>query len=206
MEKEKKEKYMANFKVSKAAVKVWEGKFMAEHGRRPGRCHASPFTCHLSRDRPSPVTLYPLRDDIRVAPDKIQLCYKNMAKIKAFFDEEERRRQLRKAKEGMKEEQRREEEKGTEEEPSFAGVLTSTVKEVLVDKACRDISNITPPSSISSSIPPSTSLSATLPSTGAWGSHLNHREGQARKTHAPQTSFERLSSKLALQVRGNLSN
>ena len=211
MEKEKKEKYMANFKVSKAAVKVWEGKYVAEHGRRPGRCHASPFTCHMSRDHPShehpsPVTLHPLRDDIRVAPDKIQLCYKNMAKIKAFFDEEERRRQLRKAKEGMKEEQRREEEQGKEEEPSFAGVLTSTVKEVLVDTACRDISNITPPSSISSSIPPSTSLSATLPSTGAWGSHLNHREGQARKTHAPQTSFERLSSKLALQVRGNLSN
>ena len=119
MEKEKKEKYMANFKVSKAAVKVWEGKFVAEHGRRPGRCHASPFTCHLSRDRPSPVTLYPLRDDIRVAPDKIQLCYKNIAKIKAFFDEEERRWQLRKTKEGRKDEQRREEEQGKEEEPSM---------------------------------------------------------------------------------------
>jgi len=101
MEKEKKEKkekymrYMANFKVSKTAVKVWEGKFVAEHGRRPGR------------------------DDARVAPDKIQLCYKNIAKIKAFFDEEERRWQLRKTKEGRKDEQRREEEQGKEEEPSM---------------------------------------------------------------------------------------
>ena len=53
MEKERKEKYRANFKVSKAQVKVWEGKFVAEHGRKPGRC-PSPVTCH-----PSPVTLHP---------------------------------------------------------------------------------------------------------------------------------------------------
>ena len=59
---DKREKLKESFKQSKAKLKVWETSFFAEHQRKPSK------------------------EEIKTAPEQIQICYKNCWKIKSYFE------------------------------------------------------------------------------------------------------------------------
>ena len=66
-DKEKETKFKEKFKASKAIVKNWETEFAKENGRLPNE------------------------DDIKNAPQKVQICAKNCRKIKAYFKDKVKR-------------------------------------------------------------------------------------------------------------------
>ena len=59
---DKREKLKESFKQSKAKVKCWETAFFAEHQRKPSK------------------------EEMKSAPEQIQICYKNCWKIKSYFE------------------------------------------------------------------------------------------------------------------------
>ena len=59
---DKREKLKESFKQSKAKVKGWETAFFAEHQRKPSK------------------------EEMKSAPEQIQICYKNCWKIKSYFE------------------------------------------------------------------------------------------------------------------------
>ena len=59
---DKREKLKESFKQSKAKVKGWETTFFAEHQRKPSK------------------------EEMKSAPEQIQICYKNCWKIKSYFE------------------------------------------------------------------------------------------------------------------------
>ena len=62
---EKREKLKESFKRSKAKVKVWESTFFSEHNRRP------------------------TKEEMKTAPEQVQICYKNCWKIRSYFESEQ---------------------------------------------------------------------------------------------------------------------
>ena len=61
---DRREKLKETFKVSKAKVKEWEKLFFADHQRKPNK------------------------EEMKTAPEQIQICYKNCWKIKSYFESE----------------------------------------------------------------------------------------------------------------------
>ena len=62
---DKREKLKESFKRSKAKLKVWESSFFSEHQRKP------------------------TKEEMKNAPEQIQICYKNCWKIKSYFESEQ---------------------------------------------------------------------------------------------------------------------
>ena len=62
---DKREKLKESFKRSKAKVKGWESSFFSEHQRKP------------------------TKEEMKTAPEQIQICYKNCWKIKSYFESEQ---------------------------------------------------------------------------------------------------------------------
>ena len=62
---DKREKLKESFKRSKAKVKVWESSFFAEHQRKPSK------------------------EEMKTAPEQVQICYKNCWKIRSYFESEQ---------------------------------------------------------------------------------------------------------------------
>ena len=62
---DKREKLKESFKRSKAKVKSWESSFFSEHQRKP------------------------TKEEMKTAPEQIQICYKNCWKIKSYFESEQ---------------------------------------------------------------------------------------------------------------------
>ena len=61
----KREKLKESFKRSKEKLKVWESSFFSEHQRKPSK------------------------EEMKNAPEQIQICYKNCWKIKSYFESEQ---------------------------------------------------------------------------------------------------------------------
>ena len=62
---DKREKLKQSFKRSKAKIKSWESSFFSEHQRKP------------------------TKEEMKTAPEQIQICYKNCWKIKSYFESEQ---------------------------------------------------------------------------------------------------------------------
>ena len=62
---DKREKLKESFKRSKAKLKVWESSFFSEHQRKP------------------------TKEEMKTAPEQVQICYKNCWKIRSYFDSEQ---------------------------------------------------------------------------------------------------------------------
>jgi len=153
---EKKEKYKVSFQQSKAKVKAWEGDFFSEHQRKPSK------------------------EEMKTAPEQIQICYKNCYKIKAHFDSLAKTESVSEVfnddsqTTDMTSSSIAQEEESIQ--TSFSGVLNNTTLPSDSQPPCKDISNIG--------------------TTGVWGKHLNHKP---RKT-ASLSSYDKMSSKLSLQL------
>ena len=63
---DKREKLKESFRQSKQKLKVWESTFYAQNQRKPSK------------------------EEIKNAPEQIQICYRNCWKIKAYFESKAR--------------------------------------------------------------------------------------------------------------------
>ena len=64
MTMEKREKLKESFRISRVKVKDWEAKFFEQHQRKPSK------------------------EEMKTAPEQIQICYKNCWKIRSYFESE----------------------------------------------------------------------------------------------------------------------
>eukprot|EP00090_Calanus_glacialis_P000787 TRINITY_DN10552_c0_g1_i1.p1 TRINITY_DN10552_c0_g1~~TRINITY_DN10552_c0_g1_i1.p1 ORF type:complete len:1436 (-),score=591.02 TRINITY_DN10552_c0_g1_i1:100-4407(-) len=149
----KNEKYKLSFKQSKQKVKDWEGEFFRSNQRKPDK------------------------EEMRSAPENVQIAYKNCYKIKAYFAKAENASDT--TSEVFNEDSQTldttvSNTKNESKHTSFSGVLSNTTSTLPSEIPCADISNL----------------------GKVWGKHLNHKP---RKTTS-LTSYDKMSSKLGLQL------
>ena len=154
---ERREKLKESFRQSKAKVKEWELSFFAQHQRKP------------------------TKEEMKNAPDKIQICYKNCWKIKSYFETHKSENNDSMALDETSQTVELPASASTSDKKDFSGIFDKTTSQVSQDTSCKDISN--------------------LSRTGTWGDHLNKKPvTKITSGSLGSSSFTDMSIKLGLDM------